>query len=75
MAVIRRVPTHLDPDSAARLLADFGFLAISDLPDRPGPAYLLVALREKPTLHHYDPEAVEYWITESGRGARRTLDA
>ncbi len=73
MAVIRHVPTHLDPSAAARLLAEYGFLAISDLPDRPGPAYLLVALREKPTLHHYDPEAVEYWITESGRGARRTL--
>ena len=73
MADIRRVPTNLDPNAAARLLAEFGFLAISDLPDRPGPAYLLVALRERPTLHHYDPEAVEYWITESGRGARRTL--
>ena len=72
-AAIRTIPTHLDPASAARLLTDYGFLAISDLPDRPGPAYLMVALREAPTLHHYDPEAVEYWVTESGRGARRTL--
>lgn len=73
MAVIRPVPTPLEPASAAPLLADLGFLASSDLPDRPGPAYLLVAIREAPTLHHYDPEAVEYWVTESGRGARRTL--
>lgn len=72
-AAIRTIRTHLDPASAARLLTDYGFLAISDLPDRPGPAYLMVALREAPTLHHYDPEAVEYWVTESGRGARRTL--
>lgn len=73
MAVIRRLPTPLEPASAAPLLTDLGFLASSDLPDRPGPACLLVAIREAPTLHHYDPEAVEYWVTASGRGARRTL--
>lgn len=66
-------PPVLDPAHAARSLADLGFLAKSDLPNRPGPAYLLVALREAPTLRHYDPEAVEYWVTEGDRGARRTL--
>lgn len=73
MVVIRPVQTDLDPASAAPLMSDFGFLASSDLPDRPGPAYLLVAMREAPTFHHYDPEGVEYWVSESGRGARRTL--
>ena len=73
MADLRALPARLEPTSAARLLKEYGFLAVSDLPDRPGPAYLMVALREAPTLHHYDPEAVEYWVTESGRGARRTL--
>jgi hypothetical protein len=73
MPVIRQVPTSLEPASAAPLVADLGFLASSDFPDRPGPAYLLVAMREAPTLHHYDPESVEYWVTDSGRGARRTL--
>ena len=73
MTVSHPIPAHLDPVSAAALLADLGFLAVSDLPDRPGPAFLLVALREAPTLHHYDPEAVEYWVSASGRGARRTL--
>jgi hypothetical protein len=63
----------LDPASGAPLLADLGFLASPDLPDRPGPAYLLVALREAPTLRHYDPEAVEYWVSEHDRGVRRTL--
>ena len=24
-------------------------------------------------MHHYDPEAVDYWATERGRGERRTL--
>lgn len=57
----------------SRRLADLGFLAGPDLPDRPGPAYLLVALRDLPTLRHYDPEAVEYWVTQRGRGVRASL--
>ncbi len=64
---------HIDPHVAARLLADLGFLAVPDLPDRPGPAYLLVALRPAPTLRHYDPEEIAYWVSDAGRGARRTL--
>lgn len=59
--------------SAAGRLADLGFLAGPDLPDRPGPAYLLVALREQPTLRHYDPERIEFWISRNGRGIRRSL--
>jgi hypothetical protein len=73
MTTIPPAAFELDPASAAPLLADLGFLASSDLPDRPGPAYLLVALREAPTLRHYDPEAVEYWVSEGDRGVRRTL--
>lgn len=55
------------------MLADLGFLAESDLPDHPGPAWLLVALRAHPTLRHYDPELVEYWVTAGGRGSRALL--
>jgi hypothetical protein len=51
----------------------WGFLVHPDLPDGPGPSFLLVALRPVPTLHHYDPEAVDYWVTQGGRGERRTL--
>ena len=51
----------------------WGFLAYPDLPDGPGPAFLLVALRPAPTLQHYDPEAVDYWVADDGRGSRRTL--
>jgi hypothetical protein len=32
-----------------------------------------VALRDHPTLRHYDPERVEFWVTEKGRGVRRSL--
>lgn len=73
MGPIEPVPADLDPGGAAGLLADLGFIAGSDLPDRPGPAYLLLALRPEPTLHHYDPERVEYWATDAGRGIRRVL--
>jgi hypothetical protein len=63
----------MDPIVAAARLADWGFLADPDLPDRPGPALLLVALRQRPTLRHYDPEVVEYWVTTDGRGERASL--
>lgn len=68
-----RIPSQLDPPAAATLMADLGFLAHCDLPDRPGPAYLVVALRDVPSLRHYDPEAVEYWVSDGGRGVLRSL--
>ena len=73
MAASRPALAVPDVVTAAPLLANLGFLANRDLPDRPGPAYLLVALREKPSLRHYDPEAVKYWVTEAGQGRPRTL--
>jgi len=69
-----KLPESIDPRLAAELLADWGFLADPDLPDRPGPAFLLVAIRAKPTMRHYDPELVEYWISGSkGFGACETI--
>lgn len=73
MTALHPHPVELDPVSGAPLLADLGFLSSSDLPDRPGPAWLLVALRDAPTLRHYDPEAVEYWVSEGDHGVHRTL--
>ena len=63
----------LDPREAAVCLADWGFLASPDLPDRPGPARLLVAIRPVPTLRHFDPELVEFWVSEEGRGCPATI--
>jgi len=71
--LVERIPSDLDPVSAFPLLADLGFLANADLPDRPGPAYLLVAIRCAPTLHHYDPERIDYWVTAGGRGCPREI--
>lgn len=65
--------TGLRATEVAGQVDHWGFLAYPDLPDGPGPAFLLVALRPAPTLQHYDPEAVDYWVTEDGHGSRRTL--
>jgi len=51
----------LDTDSAHDLLSDVGFLLVHGRPLDQGSSYLLVALRPKPTLLHFDPERVEYW--------------
>ncbi len=39
----------------------------------PGPR-LLVALRDAPTLEHFDPEEVTFWEVHLGRGRLATLD-
>ena len=72
-ARVRLARSKPRPEAASRMLANLGFLASSDLPDRPGPAYLLVALRPEPTLRHYDPERVDYWATMGGGGTRQVL--
>jgi hypothetical protein len=40
----------------------------------PGPR-LLIALRDNPTLEHFDPEVVTFWEAHAGRGRLATLDA
>jgi hypothetical protein len=63
-----------DPAVAAPLVADLGFLLARDLPGEGADALLVVALREIPTLRHFDPELVTYWRTdELGRGRQRDL--
>ena len=58
---------------AAAALANLGFeLRDGSMPgSTPGPR-LLVALRDEPTLAHFDPEEATYWAVHEGRG-RLTL--
>lgn len=65
--------TVVDPASAAARLARLGFLANPNLPHQVGGAYLLVALRREPSFRHFDPELVEYWVADGGRGGVRRL--
>jgi hypothetical protein len=63
------------PQQAARLLAGLGFQLVE--PDRTSgdeTSHLLVALRPVPTLKHFDPESIDYWITEGARGRAARLD-
>ncbi len=60
----------IDPAVAAERLANWGFVAHADLPDRSGDAYLLVGLRAAPTFRHFDAERVELWVSEGSRGSR-----
>jgi len=59
---------------AGRLLANLGFILVQgDRPGQPGGANLLVALRDRPTLAHFDPEDVSYWAAVAGRGRLATV--
>lgn len=71
---IRRLVTVLDPAIGSKLLAQLGFLHVPGRPPAEGKAYLFVALRARPTLAHFDPERVDFWLTVDGRGTRADLD-
>lgn len=60
--------TTLDPGTSAQFLRGLGFLLTPDGEGTESPAYLLVALRDEPTLCHFDPERVEYWLESNERG-------
>ncbi len=65
----------ITPAEGLRFVEHLGFeLVHGDRPDRPAGANLIVALRATPTKHHFDPERVEYWSSELGRGVRRQID-
>lgn len=54
------------PEAAERL-RHLGFLLLSPFPDGAGDAHLLIALRDRPTQAHFDPELVRYWRTGEDR--------
>ena len=61
--------------STADALRDLGFTLLnSDRPSVPGGSQLLVALRDRPTLRHFDPEQMTCWIAASGRGLALPID-
>jgi hypothetical protein len=80
MSPVRPWPRDLDWGSdwvadAASDLAHFGFLLRDG--ERPGSLpgpRLLVALRDAPTLEHFDPELVSCWVHETDRCTRLAID-
>jgi hypothetical protein len=62
-------------EGAGRLLNDLGFeLVEPDKTQAEETSHLLVALRAKPTLQHYDPESIDYWTSDGTRGHATKLD-
>jgi hypothetical protein len=60
---------------AATRLADLGFLLVDgDYAGAVGRPRLLVALRDRPTLRHFDPEAISYWWFDRDHGKLNWLD-
>ena len=75
MVVIDHRPPGPWAADAADALRDLGFTLLnSDRPAAPGGSQLLVALRDRPTLQHFDPELVTCWISAAGRGRSLTID-
>lgn len=64
----------LDPRTGAQFLQGLGFLLTPDGAGDQAPSYLLVALRTEPTLRHFDPERVDYWVATNGRGTIERFD-
>jgi len=63
-------------EQTGRVLANLGFELIE--PDRSTSdetRHLLVALRPQPTLHHFDPEIIDYWVCDGSRGRPARLDS
>jgi hypothetical protein len=62
-------------EQAGRILANLGFELVE--PDRasgPDTSHLLVAIRPAATLRHFDPEAIDCWMCEAGRGRATRLE-
>ncbi|HEX7492437.1 MAG TPA: hypothetical protein VF337_12120 [Candidatus Limnocylindrales bacterium] len=62
--------------SIGLVLANLGFeLVEPDKTQAEETSHLLVALRPQPTLTHFDPAEVDYWISDGTRGQSAHLDA
>jgi hypothetical protein len=62
-------------EGIGRILSNLGFELIE--PDHSSgeeTSHVIAALRPKPTLHHFDPETIDYWITDGARGRAARLD-
>jgi hypothetical protein len=78
MTIKRQSPATDDGrwlEQVGRTLATLGFALIE--PDRTRAdeaSHVVVALRAQPTLQHFDPETIDYWITEGARGRAAKMD-
>jgi hypothetical protein len=62
------------PAAAAALLTDLGFRLIEPDEAAPDENHLLIGLRARPTLRHFDPEMLTYYAPAAGGAALASLD-
>jgi hypothetical protein len=62
------------PDAAAALVADLGYRLVDPEAGAGDDNHLLVALRDVPTLRHFDPEVVAYYAPTGQVASLATLD-
>src|ERR1035437_878578 len=78
MTIKRQSPAPDDargPEQVGRILATLGFALIEPDPTHGEEAsHVVVALRAQPTLQHFDPETIDYWITDGARGRAAKMD-
>jgi hypothetical protein len=67
-------PEGLELEAAADEIGSWGFLAGGRPLGDPRPGYLLVALRRRPTLDHFDPELIRFWLRDGPHAVRWELD-
>lgn len=68
------MPAQLDPSVGLELLDELGFLLVPGPPLARGTAYLFVALRRAPTLLHFDPERIDYWVSGAEHGLAASIE-
>jgi hypothetical protein len=62
-------------EQAGRILAGLGFALVEPDPTAGADtSHLLVAIRPAPTKRHFDPETIDFWVCEEGRGKASRLD-
>jgi hypothetical protein len=66
-------PRHW-PEAAASLVAELGFRLIEADRSADDDSHLVIALRDRPTLRHFDPESIAYYRPVPGGAALTTVD-
>ncbi len=60
------------PEAACSLLAELGFRLIE--PANGDDSHLLIALRSEPTLRHFDPESIAFYVPADAGATLTTID-
>jgi hypothetical protein len=62
------------PSAAQSLLTSLGFSLVNSQHPGAGGSHLLVAIRDEPTLRHFDPEALSYYAPRGPHAQLVTID-